>query len=279
MSVLMECGEDVIAPLLDIPIDQIAIERIRAHCPCEGLDVAVSFGKDSIVLLHLVDRAGVPYRAYYSRAMEPPEVTQFGRREYPQVIWLKPKENMHQLCVRKLWLPTRTGRFCCEVLKEQTPGYRHSVVATGVRRAESIKRRSRQMYEQCQRRGVGIVNPIVDWSTTDVWDYIYRHGLAYPSLYDEGWNRIGCVMCPMGGSESMCRDAERWPKIAAYYMRICEDVWMARHATRLDQLWESTTGLPSHSCPEEFFSWWTGAEAVYPLPKEENREQHNFLFD
>ncbi len=260
-------------PLLDIPIDQIAINRIRAHCPREGLDVAVSFGKDSIVLLHLVDRAGVPYRAYYSRAMEPPEVTQFGKREYPQVVWLKPKQTMYELCMQELLLPSRVARFCCKTLKENVPGYQMPVLATGVRHSESVRRRKRQMYEQCQARGSGILNPIIDWSTVDVWDYIYKHGLAYPSLYDEGRRRIGCVMCPMSGSESMCADAVRWPKFAAYYMRICEDIWMKRRANNID----FTTY--NFSCPEEYFYWWTGAEAVYPKPQEEDGEQRFFLFD
>lgn len=265
--------------LFDLDIETTAINRIKTLTPRSGIDVAVSFGKDSIVLLHLVMRSGVPYRAYYSRAMEPPDVTQFGRKYYPDVIWLKPEMNMHQLCMQKLWLPTRTGRFCCEVLKETVKGYDSSVVATGVRRSESIKRRGRRMYEQCQRRGVGIMNPIVDWSDDDVWSYIHMHGLPYPSLYDEGFKRIGCVMCPLGGSVRMCRDAERWPKIAAYYLRICEDVWYARKEAGLDKEWEQETGLPSHSCPEEFFSWWTGAVGVYPRPLKRSEMQKFMMFD
>jgi phosphoadenosine phosphosulfate reductase len=46
--------------------EEIAIERIKAFCPPEGYYVAFSGGKDSIVILDLVKRAGVPFDAHYN---------------------------------------------------------------------------------------------------------------------------------------------------------------------------------------------------------------------
>lgn len=86
--------------------------------------------------------------------------------------------------------PTRLVRYCCAILKET--GGKNRAIATGVRRAESTKRRSkgiietyssnlsnrivlnndnddkRQIVEHCQLQGKIIFNPICDWSDSDV---------------------------------------------------------------------------------------------------------------
>jgi len=53
----------------------IAIECIREHCPPEGLYVAFSGGKDSMVILDLVKAAGVKYDAHFNKTtVDPPAV-------------------------------------------------------------------------------------------------------------------------------------------------------------------------------------------------------------
>lgn len=43
------------------------------------------------------------------------------------------------------------------------------------------------------------VNPIVDWSDDDVWDYMHSEHLPVNPLYCEGQKRVGCIGCPMAG--------------------------------------------------------------------------------
>ena len=38
-------------------------------------------------------------------------------------------------------------------------------------------------------------------------------------LYDEGYQRIGCIGCPMGGSKNMMREFERYPKYKDLYIK------------------------------------------------------------
>lgn len=37
-----------------------------------------------------------------------------------------------------------------------------------------------------------LIKPIFDWKEWHIWDFIDERNLPYPSLYDEGWDRIGC---------------------------------------------------------------------------------------
>ena len=201
---------------------QNAIDLLKMHEPPEGYYVAFSGGKDSVVILDLVKRAGVKYDAHYNvTTVDPPELVQFIKREHPEVGWNMPKMSMWELIPYKRLPPTRVIRYCCSVLKEGGgPGRR---IVTGVRRDESSKRANRRSVEQCLRsKSKTFINPIIDWSDDDVWSYIRENSIPYCTLYNEGFRRLGCIMCPMQGEKGMLRDAKRWPKYYRAYRRAFE---------------------------------------------------------
>ncbi len=210
-------------------IDKVreAIEIIKAYEPEEGYYVAFSGGKDSIVILDLVKRSGAKYDAHYMRAMEPPEVVYFIREHYPDVQRHLPVKTMWQLIRENGIPPLRTIRYCCRVLKEI--GGKNRVVVTGIRRSESVARKNRQEYAKVN--GKLMLSPILHWENDDIWDYIRAEGLPYPTLYDEGWARIGCIMCPNAGPKKMQLEALRFPKIAAAYRRACQRAYDPAIAT------------------------------------------------
>ena len=78
---------------------------------------------------------------------------------------------------------------------------------------------SRRAVEHCYRTSKTMVNPIVDWTDDDVWDFLNGLGVEHCSLYDEGFTRLGCIGCPLSGSKNMLRDFERWPKYKDNYIR------------------------------------------------------------
>ena len=78
---------------------------------------------------------------------------------------------------------------------------------------------NRRMVEQCYRTRKTMVNPIVDWTDEDVWDFLNGNGIEHCCLYDEGFTRLGCIGCPLSGSKNMIRDFERWPKYKENYIR------------------------------------------------------------
>lgn len=246
-----------------------AILAIQKYEPEDGYYVAFSGGKDSIVIYDLVKRSGAKFDSHMNlTGIDPPEVVKFVRDNYPEVIRHKQKMPMFKLIIKKGMPPTRIIRYCCHELKEI--GGAGRVVVLGLRKQESIRRRDRELYEESKRiKNKMFLNPIIEWSEQDVWDYIMKYRLTYPSLYDEGYNRIGCIMCPMATSKGMLKDKERYPKFYAAYIRTFEKMlkrreelgkrpfYMGRHSEKI-----AKTG-------EDVMRWWIYGAIKKKVPKEE----------
>ena len=74
------------------------------------------------------------------------------------------------------------------------------------------------MVEQCYRRSKVTINPIIDWEDTDVWEFIKGEDIPYCSLYDEGFERLGCIGCPMARRAGREREFARWQKYKTAYL-------------------------------------------------------------
>lgn len=227
---------------------EIAIQRLQDYEPEDGYYLAFSGGKDSIVIHDLAMRAGIKFDAHYSQTtVDPPEVQKFIKNFPHPIIWEKPKDSMFRLIIRKKMVPTRWIRFCCSELKEI--GGKGRTVITGVRWAESSRRRQRQVYEQSQAvKTKWFLHPIIDWSDSDVWDYIRYHALNYCSLYDVGYDRIGCILCPLQSQKGKLLDIERYPKYYKAYLKAIEHM--------LNACQESGDPFGKGSTPEEVMHWW-----------------------
>lgn len=196
---------------------ETAIARIRNYCAGKKTLVAFSGGKDSQCCYHLCQDAGVEFTAQYSiTRFEPPELIQFIRENYPDVIFRRAYTMSLVDEIGYRGLPNRWMRWCCTSKHIKTPGYDITVV--GVRAAESSRRAANWRTFGRKRDGEWYVCPIFDWTDADVWEYLNGKGLPHCSLYDEGQKRIGCVCCPLVPSR-MRADAARWPKTAAMLFR------------------------------------------------------------
>jgi phosphoadenosine phosphosulfate reductase len=258
---------------------KIAIDRLKSFEPKDGYYLAFSGGKDSIVIKKLADLAGVKYDAHYSvTTVDPPELVRYIKKHHPETIFDRPEKTMWELIPEKRMPPTRIVRYCCDVLKERHGKGR--VVVTGVRWAESNNRKAnrhlvnigqkgsakakvyntdndeaRRSVEHCYQEQKVLVNPIIDWSDEDVWEFIHLHKLPYCELYDQGYTRLGCIGCPMAGGKAQENEFVKYPKYKDAYIRAFSRMIKKRKKDGLETDWE--TG-------EEVLKWWVSGIGKKP---------------
>ena len=156
--------------------------------------------------------------------------------------------------------PTRLMRYCCKELKEKGGVGRFKV--TGIRHAESYKRSKRGFFEPCiHNTGTRFLNPIIDWSDEEVWEYIKKYNVPYCKLYDNGWKRIGCMFCPMSTEKEKLMQIEKYPKYKNLFVKTFQKMIDKRKEDGKECSWFSG---------EECFNWWVFGK------KEENADQLEF---
>lgn len=202
--------------------DQVAVERLQTFEPPQGYLLADSYGKDSEAARHLAIRSGVKFISVYNvTGIDPSELIKHGKIYHPDTIRRRPEKTMWELMEWKQMPPLRTHRYCCEWLKERnTP---NSFIITGIRWQESNNRKKRAMIETSYKsEKVKYIHPIIDWTEDDVWEYIRENNLLYCSLYDEGFKRLGCVLCPMKTAKQRLYETKRFPQITQRWIKAFE---------------------------------------------------------
>ena len=54
------------------------------------------------------------------------------------------------------------------------------------------------------------IAPLADWTDDEVWDYIRANDVPYNSLYDKGYQSIGCAPCTRAVGEGQDPRSGRW---------------------------------------------------------------------
>lgn len=194
------------------------------------------------------------------------------------------QKTMWNLIVHKHMPPTRLVRYCCSELKEQggkgrmiVTGVRWAESTSRKNNADLIRiigkpkttqkkadefnadykitkqgglimgndnDESRKLVEFCYKNTSTALNPIIDWSDSDVWDFLHYYGCKSNPLYQCGGKRIGCIGCPMAGKRERERKFELYPKYKLNYIKAFDRMLknMESHGT-----WH--TG-------QDVFDWW-----------------------
>lgn len=247
-----------------------------------------SGGKDSDLTVDLALKAGIPFEVAHSlTTVDMPETVYHTRKVFSKLeekgfsckiikpVYKGVPVTMWTLIPQKSMPPTRFARYCCSVLKE-TAG-KGRFIATGVRRAESAKRASREsfeilgsrkqygvlltddevftqdntekrrQFETCRLKAKRTVNPIIDWTDDDVWDYIAAENINVNPKYHDGYKRVGCVGCPLSSKCNRMREFEEYPTYKRAYIRAFDKMLDVRKAKGLQTEWKNG---------EEVFEWW-----------------------
>ena len=108
----------------------------------------------------------------------------------------------------------------------------------------------RRLFENCRLQAKRVVNPIIDWSDRDVWEYIEDQNIPVNPLYKCGWSRVGCIGCPVAGKHRY-EEFSRYPKFRQMYVNAFERMLQERHRRgKMKGTWNmGSTG-------EDVFHWW-----------------------
>ena len=80
----------------------------------------------------------------------------------------------------------------------------------GLRREHGETRRDLDVMAWDDTNGLQKFNPMLDWTTEQVWAYIHDHAVPYNELYDRGYTSIGCAPCTRAISPGEDQRAGRW---------------------------------------------------------------------
>lgn len=246
-----------------------------------------SGGKDSDVMLELFKRSGIPFEVHNSHTTaDAPQTVRHIRNvfrdlelqgipcEIEMPTYKGERTSMWKLIPQKLMPPTRLVRYCCSVLKET--GCANRYIATGVRWDESEARSdraefekvgktkkeaerfdtvmlmndntaSRRMTELCMQKHKMIVNPIIDWTHSDIWHFIRSENIDVCELYHLGYDRVGCIGCPMAGKKKRWKEFADFPAYKKLYLHAFERMLQERERRGKESKWQTA---------EEVFDWW-----------------------
>lgn len=289
-------------------IEQQAIERIQKFANIAktmGFEVCLGFsgGKDSQVCYDLCKRSAIDFKAYYNIAFESTVTKRFIREHYPDVIWRKDYKFGF---IENIWrnhgglLPTVQMAYCCSNYKHNH-NYVDKCSIVGVRKAESVKRKNRTVFEaknktvikrnkamiddyfeeHCQSVGTASViqlKPIIDWTDKDVWDYIHKHNLPINPEYQHS-KRVGCIVCQKADFTTNYIGLIRYPKLIDAFILAREKA--ERNDTPID--WFITGENKDYSNDKPYYICrWLNHSFMPFTPKQEElyrqvREKYNEL--
>lgn len=254
-----------------------------------GYYLCYSGGKDSDVIRILAQLAGVKHDIVHNLTTVDAPETVYYVRSIPNVIINRPEKSMWKLIPDKLIPPTRLVRYCCAELKERGGKGRLKITGVRKAESFARSERSdlvqligkpkttqrladdlganyrvnkqgglimnmdndpaRRLVEHCYRTVSTMINPIIEWSDNDVWEFLNHYGCESNPLYKCGCSRIGCIGCPMQGGKRMKQDFEKYPIYRSNYVKAFDRMLSERKRQNLPTTWE---------IGEDVMRWWVG---------------------
>jgi len=71
----------------------------------------------------------------------------------------------------------------------------YSAWICGLRKKQSVTRGSLQIADRDEANSIIKINPLINWTEKNVWDYVKKHKIPYNKLHDQGFLSIGCSCC------------------------------------------------------------------------------------
>jgi len=225
-------------------LEKKAIEYIKETIENFQLPVIVSYsgGKDSLVTLALVQKANVDFKVLFiDTGIEFPETVKYVKESSiklqfsDKLIIEKSPSKLFWSAFEKFGPPGRDYRYCCKFAKlapvqraiEKLFKEQKCLSFVGQRRYESFRRSVGDIWENQYITNQINVSPIQNWTAIMIWLYIWWKKLPYNPLYDDGYERIGCWVCPSSDMLQFKLLKENHPKLFAKLFRAVHK-WMEK---------------------------------------------------
>jgi len=187
-----------------------------------GSDVAISsaFGAEGMVLIDMASRINKDFRLFTidTEFLFPETYNLMDRIEEKYGISIErvystlSPEEQQRVHGDALW--SHNPDLCCSLRKVEPLRRKLGDLTawiTSIRRDQTSVRSSAKRVEWDAKFGLVKVNPIVDWTSKQVWRYIHDHDVPYNALYDQDFPSIGCTHCTRAVRPGEDPRAGRWP--------------------------------------------------------------------
>jgi phosphoadenosine phosphosulfate reductase len=190
-----------------------------------GDRVAISsaFGAEGMVLIDMASRVRKDFRLFTldTEFLFPETYNLMDRIEekygitIEKVYSLLSPEEQERIHGTALW--TRDPDRCCNLRKveplRRKLGELNAWIAS-IRRDQTSARSGAHRVEWDAKFGLVKINPIVDWTSKQVWRYIHDHDVPYNTLHNQDYPSIGCTHCTRAVAAGEDPRAGRWPGFA-----------------------------------------------------------------
>jgi phosphoadenosine phosphosulfate reductase len=109
------------------------------------------------------------------------------------------EEMVKSLGMNLMYASVENRKLCCEIRKVHPLNRALAGLdgwITGLRRDQAATRADTKKIEiDSSHGGIIKLNPIADWTSDQVWDYIHKNNVPYNKLHDMGYPSIGCEPC------------------------------------------------------------------------------------
>ena len=188
-----------------------------------GIKLASSFGAEDVVVIDMVAKVAPQIKVFTldtgrlnDETYEVMERVRF-RYETDLEVMFPQREAVEQLERTKGLYSFRESvenrRECCQVRKVEPLRRALSGLKawmTGLRRDQAVTRGDTDAVEWDEGNGLVKVNPLVEWTNEQVWEYIRAQNVPYNRLHDQNFPSIGCAPCTRAVQPGEDIRAGRW---------------------------------------------------------------------
>ncbi|MFI5319935.1 MAG: phosphoadenylyl-sulfate reductase [Myxococcota bacterium] len=181
------------------PEGLVLIDMLHRIAPAGGFRVyTLDTGRLPQATYDLIDRVRDRYAVEIEVVFPDAEAVQAMVREHGMNLFYESLEKRQLCCRLRKVEPSR--RYLAEI----------DAHVTGLRRQQSV---TRAEVARVELEGGGKrvkVNPLVDWTSADVWAYVRKNGVPVNRLHAEGFSSVGCAPCTRAVRAGEDVRAGRW---------------------------------------------------------------------